>query len=135
MKIFKIIFILILLLLFFGLGYLAGNFTLLGKLKLGQGIAGNEELIVKVVTEKNEPISNLEVDIDSELPPSPARLEMATTDEKGVAKFYLKPGVYYILFNLNNFPKHLKYPQGPDLKKTKVYENKINETTIILKEK
>lgn len=137
MRFIKIIFIAV---LFFALGYFAGNlyplpFPIPILISGPSSLIGEVELKVRVITDKEMPVPDLEVDIDFKLPPSPNRLIAVTTDNNGIATFYLKPGIYFPFFNLNNFPPHLKHPTQAELPQLKVQEGKINEATIILKKK
>jgi|GEM_PF-2027054 len=128
----KIIFISIIV---FCLGYLVGNFFPLGIISLirpSEPISGDVELKVTVLDEKRNPISNLEVDLDKKVPPSPARMLFATTDENGIATFQLKPGTYFVFFNSLNFPNDFQIPLT---RKVDVKSGQVNELTITLKRK
>jgi hypothetical protein len=136
MKVLKTIFIIV---VFFLLGYIVGNFYPLGILSVIRSfiipsgtISGDVELKVTVLDEKKNPIPNLEVDLDKSLPPSPARMLFVDTDENGVATFNLQPGTYFVFFNGNNFPKDF---QIPNTRKIDVKSGQVNELTIILKRK
>jgi len=136
MKGLKTLFIII---VFFLLGYIVGNLYPLGILSLirpfvgpSGTISGDVELKVIVLDEKKNPIPNLEVDLDKNVPPSPARMLFVDTDENGVATFQLKPGTYFVFFNGNNFPNDF---QMPTTRKIDVKSGKVNELTIILKRK
>ena len=136
MKVLKTIFIAV---GFFILGYIVGNFYPLGILSVirpfvgsSGTISGDVELKVIVLDEKKNPIPNLEVDLDKNVPPSPARMLVVETDENGVATFQLKPGTYFVFFNGNNFPNDF---QMPTTRKIDVKSGQVNELTIILKRK
>jgi hypothetical protein len=136
MKRLKIIFIIV---VFFLLGYIVGNFYPLGILSMIRSfiipsgtITGDVELKVIVLDEKKNPISNLEVDLDKNVPPSPGRMLFVDTDENGVATFQLKPGTYFVFFNGNNFPNDFRIP---NTRKIDVKSGQENELTIILKRK
>jgi len=136
MKVLKTIFIIV---VFFLLGYIVGNFYPLGIFSVirsfiipSETITGDVELKVTVLDEKKNPIPNLEVDLDKSLPPSPARMLFVDTDENGVATFQLKPGTYFVFFNANNFPNDFRIPRA---QKIDVKSGQVNELTIILKRK
>jgi hypothetical protein len=136
MKVLKTIFIIV---VFFLLGYIVGNLYPLGILSVirsfvgpSGNISGDVELKVTVLDEKKNPIPNLEVDLDKNVPPSPARILFVDTDENGVATFQLKPGTYFVFFNTNNFPNDFRIPRA---QKIDVKSGKANELTIILKRK
>jgi hypothetical protein len=136
MKVLKTIFIAV---GFFILGYIVGNFYPLGILSVirpfvgsSGTISGDVELKVIVLDEKKNPIPNLEVDLDKNVPPSPARMLVVETDENGVATFQLKPGTYFVFFNGNNFPNDFRIP---NTRKIDVKSGQVNELTIILKRK
>jgi len=93
-------------------------------------IRGETKLEVTVVKENETPVADLEVDV-GEKPGTPPQGGVMTTDEKGVATFYIRPGLYVIYFNAKNFPKDLEYPQ--DSKQVRVEEGKINQATVTLK--
>ena len=125
-----IIFIIIL-----GIGYFLGNyFPFPFNLPFLQGdVRGETELRVTVLVDNNQPVANLEVDV-AEKPGPPPKGGAIETDEKGIATFYLKPGVYYIYFNMKNFRSDLEpLPEGS--KRIKVESGIINEETIILNSK
>lgn len=116
-------------------GYLIGNFFPVKFLQFSQPeeeIASESELEVKILRDDGIPISNLEVDVDSKVPPSITSMLIAETDENGVAKFQLKPGKYFIFFNALNFPEDL---ENPFPKQIEVKKEIINETVIILNKK
>jgi hypothetical protein len=136
MKRLKIIFIIV---VFFLLGYIVGNFYPLGILSMIRSfiipsgtITGDVELKVIVLDEKKKPIPNLEVDLDKNVPPSPASILFVDTDENGVATFQLKPGTYFVFFNGNNFPNDFRIPRTQKIDVKSGQENKL---TIILKRK
>jgi len=116
-------------------GYLIGNFFPAKFLQFSQPeeeIATESELEVKILLEDGTPIPNLEVDIDSKVPPSVTSMLITETDENGIAKFTLKPGKYFIFFNALNFPEDL---ENPFPKQIEVKKEIVNETVITLKKK
>lgn len=94
------------------------------------GIRGDAALEVTVLTENQNPVANLEVDV-AEKTGAPPEGGVATTNERGVAAFSVQPGNYVIYFNAGNFPQNLKYPQ--DSTPVKVEAEKLNRETVILK--
>jgi hypothetical protein len=96
-------------------------------------IRGDAKLRVIVLTENQAPVPNLEVDL-GEKPGQPPKGGVIETDEGGIATFFVKPGMYYIYFNMNNFPNDLQpLPQGA--KRIKVNGGITNEEMIILNSK
>jgi len=136
MKVLKFVFIAI---VFFFLGYVVGNLFPSGIISqigpfigISGTIEGDVELKVTVLDDKKNPVSNLEVDLDKKVPPSPFTFLAVDTDENGVATFFLKPGTYYVFFNANNFPKEFQIPRTQTVN---VRSGQENELTIILKRK
>lgn len=125
----------------FLLGYLAGNALPLGSgstaqksafslpIFADQGIKGNA--VVHVTLEMKDtanPLSNVEVDL-AEKPGQPPVGGTALSDESGLAVFNVKPGTYSIFFNSNNFPKNLQMPETQEIE---VKEGQINKAKILI---
>jgi len=119
--------LILLLIVVFIFGYIAGNIPPLPFFQFFGNIKGENELRVKILSE-GKPVKNLEVDV-AKKPGPPPKGGVAITNENGIATFYLESGKYYVFFNAANFPKNLEYP-GP--KQIVVEEGKVNEYTINL---
>jgi hypothetical protein len=128
----KIIFSIVIILVF-AAGYFLGNIIPFN-FSFGQkNIRGDAELRVLVLRDNNQPVRNLEVDLAEE-PGAPPEGGTAETDENGIATFFVKPGIYYIYFNMGNFPGDLQpLEQGSQL--AKVESGTINLETVNLKSK
>lgn len=103
----------------------------ISKFSLGseESIQGNSQLVVTAkMAETNSPVPNLEIDLAIEPGPPPAG-GIALTNENGIAKFYVQPGVYFVYFNHANFPENLIVPES---EKITVTEGEINKKDIIL---
>ncbi|MBI5071997.1 hypothetical protein HZB93_03875 [Candidatus Falkowbacteria bacterium] len=124
---FDVTILIILVLCFYGLYALAHQNG-----QQGPSIKGEAVLKVTVVTDKNEPVKNLEVDV-AETPGPPAEGGSASTDDQGIAAFSIKPGKYVVFFNSGNFPANLEYPE--DTPTVEVSRDKSVEQKIILKTK
>ncbi len=98
----------------------------------GPSIKGDAVLKVTVVTDKNEPVKNLEVDVAEKSGPPPEG-GFVNTDDRGVATFSIMPGKYVIFFNSGNFPANLQYPDNTP--SVEVSRDKPAEQKIILKTK
>ncbi len=98
----------------------------------GASIRGDAVLKVTVVTDQNEPVKNLEVDV-AETPGPPVEGGFANTDDRGVATFSIIPGKYVVFFNSGNFPANLEYPDNTP--SVEVSRDKPAEQKIILKTK
>ena len=75
-----------------------------------KGIEGWGVLKVKVKTVDGIPVSGLEVDL-GEKPGAPPEGGLVTSDENGLAAFYVQPGSYVLYFNMVGFPSDLEYPK------------------------
>lgn len=128
-KLFFIIVVFIILIV----GYLLGSFLPITGFFSSSvtSIKGNAKLEVKLMTDSNTPISNVEVDVGQQAGPPPKN-GVSTTDANGIATFYIQPGNYVIYFNLNNFPANL---QMPSYKQISVAGNQDNSQTIVVKTK
>ncbi|MFA5413508.1 MAG: hypothetical protein WC348_03135 [Patescibacteria group bacterium] len=98
----------------------------------GPSIKGDAVLRVMVVTDKDEPVKDLEVDVGETAGP-PAEGGFVKTDNAGVATFNIKPGKYVIFFNDSNFPTNLEH--SDDTPTVEVSQDKPTEQKIILKTK
>lgn len=90
-------------------GYLLGSFfpfPLTPSFFQGD-IRGETELRVTVLRDGIQPIPDLEVDLAKE-PGHPPKGGSVETDHRGVATFFINPGIYYIYFNMKNFPADLQ---------------------------
>ncbi len=130
MKFLKLIFIIV---FFFVVGYVLGNIFPFNSLFLFRGIAREVDLKITVLRDDQTAVSGVEVDIDESLPPLPIRMVSSLTNESGVATFKLKPGTYFVFFNLNNFPQDLEFPKTSQ--RIDIQGNRENELTIVLKRK
>jgi hypothetical protein len=116
-------------------GYVFGNIVPFeGFSDAEKGISGDTNLTVKLVSEDEKPLSNIEVDVGEKSGP-PTEGGSVVTNEQGIAVFALKPGNYVIFFNMTNFPKNLDFPQGMPETPVLVSSGTINEITLILKAK
>lgn len=95
-------------------------------------IVGETELRVKLLTENQEPVAGIEVDVGERAGGQPPKGGIAETDDKGVAIFFIKPGNYFIYFNALKFPKNLQQPKGGNVPVI-VEAGQINQKTVILK--
>jgi uncharacterized GH25 family protein len=119
--------LILLLIVVFILGYIAGNISPLPFFQFFGNIKGENELRVKILSE-GKPVKNLEVDV-AKKPGPPPKGGVAITNENGIATFYLESGKYHVFFNAANFLKNLEYPAP---KQIVVEEGKVNEYTINL---
>jgi len=74
-----------------------------------EDIRGDAQLMVTVLTDGNEPLGNIEVDVGRQPGPPPVG-GVARTDGRGVATFSVKPGQYAVYFNTIGFPANLVPP-------------------------
>lgn len=128
----------------FLLGYLAGNILPLNSSSTGstgqqktfslpqfgdQGIKGDVTLqVILKMEDMGNPVANVEVDLAEE-PGQPPIGGTALSDENGVALFNIRPGRYFIFFNDNNFPKNLRTPEPQPIE---VKSGEINKTEILM---
>jgi hypothetical protein len=101
--------------------------------QLEQGeYAGNDVLEVTIQKKDGSVLAGIEVDLwadgKQEGPPTAAIEE---TDTRGIATFNLKPGTYWLGYNLENWPEDLEIPVGQT--ELTVESGKTNSVTIILK--
>jgi hypothetical protein len=127
------IIIAIVIILIFAAGYFVARFLPFNFSFLQKDIRGDAELRVIVFRDNNQPVPNLEVDVAKE-PGPPPRGGAVETDQEGTANFFVKPGIYYVYFNMGNFPDDLQ-PLTQGSMEIKVEEGIINVETINLNSK
>ncbi|MDD5606756.1 MAG: hypothetical protein PHN37_02745 [Candidatus Pacebacteria bacterium] len=122
----------VLLIIFVFLGYILGNFfPFQANKNLDEGIGGEAILEITIMTEKQQLLSGIEVNVAEKIGP-PSLGGVVLTNDKGVAVFNIKPGSYYVFFNSSNFPTNLDYPEPRAIN---IEEEKLNKETIILFDK
>jgi hypothetical protein len=125
----KIFLKIILILVVFVLGYVAGNFIPWSGFSFvgdESGIFGSAKLEVSLLLDNNQPVDRVEMDL-AEKPGPPKKGGVAVTDENGIAVFNVQPGSYFIYFNSGNFPKNLQEPEPQPIQ---VIEGENNKKTI-----
>jgi hypothetical protein len=115
-------------------GYVLGSlFPLSLNNVLQQDIRGKAEVQVTILQSKDKsPVTKLNVFMGKK-PGPPPRGGQATTDNNGVATFYVKPDVYYVYFSTGDFPADLEYttPQKP----LQAVENQTTVYQVLLNSK
>jgi hypothetical protein len=101
--------------------------------QLAQGeYVGDEVLEVTLQREDGTPLAGFEVDLwadgKQEGPPTAA---ISETNDQGVAAFKLKPGTYWLGYNLSNWPEELEIPV--DQLEVVVEEGEVNTVTVTIK--
>jgi len=122
------------LVIIFIIGYALGNFlpwSGFGGTDAGIGIKGSAKLEVTILSDNNQPVANVEVDV-AEKPGPPLPGGSAMTNGNGVATFNIQPGNYFIYFNSSNFPQNFKEPA---LQQIQVSEGSVSKVAINLQSK
>lgn len=96
-------------------------------------IRGDAILKVTVVSDRKQPVANLEIAI-GERADGPGIGGVQRTDPVGVATFSLRPGSYYLGIGMTNYPQEVELPDFRPFR-MEMAAGKVNEQTITLKAK